>query len=117
MSKKAYSTDLRVRVINHIKSGNTQIRTSKTFNISTSTVSRWWIIYNQEDRASCKARGGSKGKIDVESLKEFVTNNPDKTLSEIGIVFGVRASSIYNRLKALNFSYKKKPLSMWKQVK
>ena len=38
MSKKAYSKDLRERVINHIKSGNTQINTSKTFNISTSTV-------------------------------------------------------------------------------
>jgi len=49
MSKKAYSKDLRERVINHIKSGNTQINTSKTFNISTSTVSRWWIIYNREN--------------------------------------------------------------------
>ena len=86
MSKKAYSKDLRERVINHIKSGNTQINTSKTFNISTSTVSRWWIIYNQENRTSCNAIGGSKGKINVESLEEFVTNNHDKTLSKVVLI-------------------------------
>ena len=117
MQKKAYSGDLRERVIKHIKSGNSQALRSKLFNISTSTVSRWWIIYNQENRVSCKPRGGSKGRIDVESLKEFVTNNPDKTLSEIGIKFGIKASSVYMRLKALNFSYKKKPSPMWKQAK
>lgn len=117
MSKEAYSRDLRERVINHIKAGNTQINASRIFNISTSTISRWWIIYSQEDRVSCKARGGSKGKIDMQKLEEFVTNNPDKTLAQIGVEFGVKASSVYMRLKVLNFSYKKKPSVMWKQTK
>ena len=62
-------------------------------------------------------RGGSKGKINVENFKVFVANNPDRTLSEIGIKFGIKASSVYMRLKALNFSYKKKPSPMWKQIK
>ena len=56
---------------------------------------------------SCKTRGGSKGRIDIESLEEFVINNPDQTLSTTGIKFGIKASSVYRRLKALNFSYKK----------
>ena len=117
MSKKAYSTDLRERVIKYIELGNKQINASKIFDVSTTTISRWWIIYHRENRVSCKPRGGSKSRINTTILEEFVKNNPDKTLAEIGIQFGIKASSVYRKLKALNFSYKKKPFPTWKQVK
>lgn len=117
MSKRSYSKDLRTRVIDYIKQGKSQISASKTYKISKSTVSRWWLIYQKEKRLTCKARGGSKGKINPSSLSKFVEENPDKTLSEIGEVFGIKASSVYYRLKSLDFSYKKKPSPMWKQMK
>ena len=50
MSKKSYSKDLRTRVIEPAKEGASQISSSKTYKISTSTVSRWWLIYKKEDR-------------------------------------------------------------------
>ena len=72
MSTKPYSTDLRLRVIEHIKSGNTQVSASKIFNISTSAVSKWWIDYEREGIISSKIRGNRKGKVDQESLERYV---------------------------------------------
>ncbi len=117
MINKSYSKDLRVSLVEYLKEGNSQASASKIYKISTSTVNRWWLIYKNENRVSCKARGGSKGKIDPLSLAKFVEKNPDKTLSEIGLEFGIKASSVYYRLKSLNFSYKKKPSPTWKLVK
>jgi transposase len=114
---KEYSEDLRSRVIKHIESGSTQITASRLFKVSRSTVSRWWIAYVEDGRTSAKSRGGSKGKINQEDLRIFVTDNNHKTLLEIGQHFGVSAWAINKRLKRLRFSYKKKPSPTWKQVK
>ena len=111
---KSYSIDLRSRVTDHIKNGYTQSSAAKIFKVSSSAVNRWWIRYQEEGTIESKANPGSKGKVDPESLKNFVEANSDKTLREIGEHFGVRASSIYCRLKKLGFSYKKKPSPMWK---
>ena len=45
MKKRQYSVDIRERVIAYIEAGNDQKRTSKTFKISTSSVNRWWLRY------------------------------------------------------------------------
>lgn len=107
MSTIAYSIDLKSRVIEHIKSGNSQKSTSQIFKVSTSAINRWWIRYKVEGVFTSKARQGSKGKVNAESLKNFVQDNGDKTLLDIGNYFGVSACSIYRRLKKLGFSYKK----------
>ena len=117
MSTKAYSIDLRSRVIDYIKIGNNQRIASKIFKVSKSAISRWWNRYKEEGTIKPKAKLGSKGKVNPEHLKDFVGVNPDKTLAETGNHFGVSACSIYRRLKKLGFSYKKKPLAIWKQVK
>jgi len=117
MSQKPYSIDLRSRVIEHIKLGSSQKSTSVLFMLSKSTVGRWWGRYKEEGEIAPKSRHGSKGKVDSEKLKNFVIANENSTLVEIGSYFGVSACSIYRRLKKLGFSYKKKPLAMWKQVK
>ena len=117
MSTKPYSTDLRLRVIEHIKSGNTQVSASKIFNISTSAVSKWWIDYEREGIISSKIRGNRKGKVDQESLERYVEANPEKTLVEIGRYFGVSDCAIHKRLKKGKFSYKKKSLHISKLMK
>lgn len=117
MSNTALSIDLRTRVINHIKLGNSQKATSELFKVSTSTISRWWIRYQAEGVVDPKPRLGSTGRVNPKSLQTFVEANSDKTLLEIGSYFGVSACSIYRRLKTLGFSYKKKPSPMWKRIK
>ena len=117
MTTSPYSTDLRIRVIEHIKSGKTQASASRTFRISTSAVSRWWERYIKSGTLKAKPRLGSKGKVDVKALEKYVRLNPNTTLSELGVMFGVSACAIHNRLRELGFSYKKKPSPMWKQIK
>ena len=117
MSTKAYSTDIRIRVIKHIESGKSQVSASLLFSISKSAVSRWWIRYKNEKQIAAKPKLGSKGKIDVKALREYVAMNSDKNLAEIGARFKVSNCAIYKRLKALGYSYKKKPIRMWKQTK
>ena len=117
MSNTTLSVDLRTRVINHIKLGNSQKVTSQLFKVSTSAISRWWIRYKSEGIVDPKPRLGSKGRVNPESLQTFIEANSDKTLLEIGSYFGVSACSIYRRLKKLGFSYKKKPSPMWKRIK
>jgi transposase len=117
MSTKAYSTDLRTRIINYIKLGNSQRGASKLFSVSKSAVNRWWKRYETEGCLNAKPKLGSKGKFDQKSLEEYVKEHPDSTLKEIGTVFKVSGVSIWRRLKKLNFNYKKKRSPMWKQTK
>ncbi len=97
---KSYSIDLRSRVIESIETGNSLRRASKIFKVSKSAISRWWNRYKEEGIISPKPKLGSKGKISLDILKEFVELNPDKTLAEIGKNFGVSACSIYKRCRS-----------------
>lgn len=72
MQKLEYSLDLRRRVIEDIELGNSQKTTSKIFRVSKSTVNRWWLRYKQEGLISPKPRFGSKGKIKIQELKNYV---------------------------------------------
>lgn len=117
MSTKSYSTDLRIRVINYIKAGNSQRGASKLFSVSKSAVNRWWGRYEQEKSFSAKPKLGSKSKISSEEIEAFVEKNPSKTSIEIGLNFGLSKSAIQKRLQKLGFRYKKKRLPMWKQMK
>ena len=117
MSTKAYSNDLRLRVIEYIKSNNSQKSAASLFSVGKNTVSRWWLRYKIEGSLVSKSRGGSKGKIDLVKLEEYVNLNPDKTLKEIGNKFGVSDCAVHKRLKQLGYRYKKKTLNIWKQIK
>lgn len=107
MSTKAYSNDLRLRVIEYIKSNDSQKSAASLFSVGKNTVSRWWLRYKIEGSLVSKSRGGRKGKIDLMKLEEFVNLNPDKTLKEIGDKFGVSDCAVHKRLKQLGYMYKK----------
>ena len=117
MSTKAYSKDLRTRVIGYIEEGNTQRAASKLFSVSKSGVSGWWNRYINEGSLASKPRLGSKGKVDQKDLENYVKTYPNQKLSEIGEAYNVSGVAIWKRLKKLGFSYKKKRLPMWKQMK
>lgn len=116
MTTKAYSSDLRIRVIKYIEEGNSQKSTCLTFKIGSTTVSRWYKEYKSEGRLKPKLRGGSKGKVDLKLLKDFVDENPNKTLMEIGQIFKVSAEAVRKRLNQLGYRYKKKLTPTWRLV-
>lgn len=117
MSTSPYSIDLRKKVIEYIKKGNCQKSASKIFGIHKNTINRWSVRYKTEGTIEPKIRLGLKSKVNKKELEEFVKNNPNTTLAKAGIKFGITAWQVGRILRKLGFSYKKKPLAMWKQAK
>ena len=112
-----YSLDLRQKVIEFIDSGNSQRHASKIFKISKTTINRWCLRYKNEGHYKSRKRLGSKAKIDKESFALYIQNNPNATSDSIGKAFGMSASGARYWLRAIGFSYKKKPLPTWKLIK
>jgi transposase len=114
---KAYSIDLREKVIQFIQSGKTQIEAAKTFNIHKSTINHWLSRLRKEGSLKARANLGSKPKINIDELIRCITNNPNLRLIDLKKIFEISIVSLHKWLKKLGFVYKKKPLPTWKQMK
>jgi transposase len=111
MSTSPYSLDLREKVIQFLSKGNSQKLASTIFNIHENTISRWNVRKTREGTIAPKARLGPRSKVDKQELEDFVRNNPNMRLQDIGKNFGISRSQTGRILKELGFSYKKKPFS------
>ena len=68
MSTSPYSLDLREKVINFIKAGNSQKEASIVFGINKMTINRWHLRYKSEGHYRPKIRLGAKPTIEKESF-------------------------------------------------
>ena len=57
---RAYSLDLRERVIAAVRSGQSRRKAAETFGVEPSTVVKWWLRYRATGEVAARARGGSK---------------------------------------------------------
>ena len=114
---KSYSNDLRKKAIECVNEGSSYLEVSKRFKVSLSAVGKWYKRYKEEGGYEQRNRGGSVKKIDLEKLKNYVVVNADMKLKEAAKELGVSVFTISYWLRELGFSYKKKPLPMWKLVK
>ncbi len=114
---KSYSSDLRQRVIEYIDSGRSYEESSKLFKISVSAIGRWYRRYKEEGNYQARIRGGSKKKIDLNGLEEYVKENENMTLKAAAKKFNVSSFTISYWLRKLGYSYKKKSFPTWKQMK
>ena len=114
---KSYSNDLRKKAIECVNEGSSYLEVSKRFKVSLSAVGKWYKRYKEEGGYEQRNRGGSVKKIDLEKLKNYVVVNADMKLKEAAKELGVSVFTISYWLRELGFSYKKKPLPMWKQAK
>ncbi len=106
----SYSNDLRGRVINCLKQGNSQSYVSHTFSISIRSVKRWWKKYNETGSYEPYERVFDLSKLrilDYEKVANFVAKHPDFSLKEIGKEFKTSDSAIFYVLRKLNITYKK----------
>jgi len=117
MTTSPYSLDLRDRVIKFIKAGNTQVLAAKVFALNLSTVNKWYSRYRKEGNYGPRKRLGAKSKVDQERLIKYIKAKPDATLKELSKEIGVSIWGVYYWLRKLGYSYKKKPLPMWKQIR
>lgn len=104
----AYSLDLREKAVAYVKFGGTRISAAKIFGIGEKTIRRWLKLQNNTGSLkSSSHKSGRKPKVQATELVEFVSKNPDKTLHEIAENFAVNPSSIWKRLKKMNYVFKK----------
>lgn len=114
---RSYSLDLRKKVIEYISEGHNYDEASKLFKISVSAIGRWYRKYKQEGVFEAKKRGGSKRKINIDLLVDYVESNENTTLKEASKIFKVSIFTISYWLKRLGYSYKKKTLPTWRLKK
>ena len=109
------SEDLRRRVIEYINSGKDYRSASKKFEVSYSSVNRWYRRYKETGNYEAIPYPGKKAKLSNIEFIEYVDSHQNSTLAQIGSHFGISAKSVHYYMKKCNYSYKKKSLAMWKQ--
>jgi transposase len=107
---KAYSMDLRERVIAASDQGKQTGQVAKLFDVSESWVRR--LKQHRRERGNIIPRtgGGSRGqKFDRDRLGQLVDEKPDATLEELRDRLGVKVSiqAISKALRRLKLTYKK----------
>lgn len=100
----SYSIDLRERVVNFVKNGNSKASASRRFSVSIWCVFDW---LKRDDLSPCPAVR-RQGKLDWEALRQDVVQNPDTILRERAIKFGVRINAIHYALKKMKLTHKKR---------
>ena len=86
----AYSTDLRVRVIEAVKAGASRREAAECFGISVSSAIRWLHEWLDDGRAAAKPRGGSCSPLEEHAtwLLALIAEQPDLTLEEVVAAMG-----------------------------
>ena len=113
---KAYSEDLREKVISHIMSGCSKREAAKIFNVGEATVYRWIELHKQGD-IKPKKRTEYPRKVDEKKLREYVEQNPDHTLTQIAEALGLKFQNVGKWLKRLKITRKKRQRSIKSAMK
>ena len=105
---KAYSQDLRIKVINYINEGNSKVEACKIFKIGRDII--YWWIRQQKLTGNLKQKEVTRQarKVHYQKLQEIIEKYPDKTLKELGKIFNMSASGIGYALEKLNITFKKR---------
>jgi transposase len=106
---KAYSEDFREAVIKYLEDGHSKSETSLIFGVDRRTIYSWQKLKEKQGHLRRKPPYKIKyRKMNPEKLIEFIQQNPDFTLIEIGDHFGVSGTSVYDACKKLKITRKKK---------
>src|SRR5665213_2875512 len=82
---KAYSSDLRERVIEAVDEGATRREAAERFGVSVSSTVRWHQFWRNDGRIAAKPWGGSRSPLEdyAEEIVALIKEQPDVTLDEI----------------------------------
>src|SRR6516225_8946631 len=82
---KAYSGEMRERVIAEVESGASRREVAEEFAVSASTAVIWVKCFRATGRCSAKPRGGSTSPLEAHAdfLLALVEERPDLTLDEV----------------------------------
>lgn len=113
---KAYSRDMRERVIAEVEGGASRREAAEEFEISPSTAIVWVKCFRETGRCAAKPRGGSVSPLEkhAEFLLGLIEERPDLTLDEVVLamrkhkVSGSR-TAVWRFFQRHKITFKKKP--------
>jgi transposase len=85
MMPRAYSADMRARVIARVESGASRREAAEHYEVSASTAVIWVKCFRESGRCAAKPRGGSVSPLEEhgEFLLALIDEQPDLTLDEV----------------------------------
>ena len=114
---KAYSGDLRVRVIAMVQAGASRREAAEVFSLADSTAVKWLRRCEESGSAEAKPRGGSVSPLEVHAtlILEVVQAQRDATFVELLVVLkkrGLRTSrsALWRFFSRHDITFKKKSL-------
>jgi transposase len=115
---KAYSSDLRERVIGAVDEGATRREAAERFDVSVSSAVRWFQAWRSDGSFAAKPRGGSRSPLEghAEEILALIDEQPDWTLEELVVALHKRRipgsrSALARFLVRREITFKKKPAS------
>jgi transposase len=113
---KAYSGDMRERVIAEVESGASRREAAEEFKVSASTAIIWVKCFRETGRCAAKPRGGSISPLEkhADFLLGLIAKQPDLTLDEVILAMrkhripGSR-TAVWRFFERHNITFKKKP--------
>lgn len=113
---KAYSRDMRERVIAEVEGGASRREAAEEFEISPSTAIVWVKCFRETGRCAAKPRGGSVSPLEkhAEFLLGLIEERPDLTLDEVVLAMrkhkvpGSR-TAVWRFFQRHKITFKKKP--------
>lgn len=113
---KAYSNDLRERVLKAINEGQKTSTVSEMFKVCLKTIYNWKSLKNKTGSFEAKTgyQNGHSHKIkDLEKFKAYVEKNPNQNLEEIADSLGdMSSTTVHRALKKIRFTRKKNQLRL-----
>ena len=113
---RAYSLDLREKVLSFVARGGNKRKAAQVFNIGEDTIYRWLRLKRTGD-IRAKKRTQFFPKVPHNVLVSYIQKHPDQTLKEIGLGIGLSASKVWKHLKKLGITRKKRRHATLNDVK
>ena len=113
---KAYSADMRARVIGRVESGASRREAAEHYEVSASTAVIWVKCFRETGRYTAKPRGGSTSPLEkhADFLLALIEVEPDLTLDEVVCamhkcrIAGSR-TAVWRFFQRHEITFKKKP--------
>ncbi len=82
---RAYSVDMRARVIGRVESGASRREAAAHYEVSASTAVNWVKCFRETGRCAARPRGGSISPLEerADFLLTLIDEQPDLTLDEV----------------------------------
>lgn len=113
---KAYSADLRERVVGAVEDGETRREAADRFGISTASAVRWHQVWREDGTIAAKRSGGSQSPLDdfAEEIVAIIEEQRDRTLDEIVVEMHRRRlpgsrTALFRFLERHDITLKKSP--------